>query len=190
MPKRTVAIYSGEEQRLWKKCFEPFYLDYVKKINKSNTKQLGEISQLPKMLYLNRYYWEICLLSLIISDLDDNKRFVKEILKIETIDKIKIDFNRNNYSEYNNNPTLEFVNEIDKKSEYTLSEFKKIITDKGYIENDIFKYLYIAFTPKDTKIIENIVIKFNRHLTVEDLSEGEKKLLLIKGALEFAITRR
>ena len=51
-------------------------------------------------------------------------------------------------------------------------------------EDAILKYLFILKT--FSKIIKNIVVKFNTNLTIADLSEGEKKLLLIKAALEFA----
>src|SRR5690606_21611918 len=45
---------------------------------------------------------------------------------------------------------------------------------------------YLAYTPKDYKIIEQVKITFNEGLTVRSLSEGQKKMLLIKGSLEFA----
>ena len=61
-----------------------------------------------------------------------------------------------------------------------------MIVDEGYIADDVYKLLYIAFTPKSSKIITDITIRFNQYLTIEDLSEGEKKLLLIRAAFEFA----
>lgn len=187
LPKKVIAIYSGEENRLWEKCFFPFYDDYVKNINKSNSAGVFQsTSLLPQMLYLNKFYWNLSLLTLALSDLEDNKTFVKDVLKINQIDKIHFDFNKSNYQEYSNSLVLEFIKLIDKKNEYTLIEFKQIISKAGYIPDDIYKFLYIAFSPKDTKIIKNIIIQFNQHLNVEDLSEGEKKLLLIKGAFEFA----
>lgn len=57
----------------------------------------------------------------------------------------------------------------------------------NYDISDVFKYLYIAFTPKDRKILQNITIKYNdENLEIEDFSEREKKMILIKAALEFA----
>jgi ABC-type cobalamin/Fe3+-siderophores transport system ATPase subunit len=186
LPKRVISIYSGEDDRLWKQCYEPFYLEYVRKINKGNTSQMGDLSSTPRMLYLNKFYWNISLLCLILSDSDDNKNFIKDILLIDTIDKIKFEFDTENYKEYNNNLTLEFINQIDKKSEYTLNELKKIINDYSIPIDDVFRYLYIAYSPKQSKILKEVIIKFNDHLTLEDLSEGSKKLILIKAALEFA----
>ncbi|GAA4100513.1 AAA family ATPase [Mucilaginibacter panaciglaebae] len=187
LPKKVVAIYSGEEDRLWAKCFFPFYDDFIKTINKSKNIGISQsLNQMPQMLYLNKYYWSISLLSLALSDLDDNKNFVKKALKIDQINKIKFEYEKSNYAEYNDNVVLDFVKKIDIKSEYTLTEFKKIIDENQYIPDDVYKLLYLAFSPKNTKIIDDITIKFNDYLTVEDLSEGEKKLLLIKAAFEFS----
>lgn len=128
------------------------------------------------------------MLCLLVSDSPDNKKFVKDVLRINNLDeiRIKIDFIKRNYANYNDNYALRLVRDIDKKSEYTLKEFTKLINDKFYTPFSVFKYLYLAYTPKDAKIIDGIIIEYSEGLTVADLSEGEKKLLLIKGALEFA----
>lgn len=187
LPKKVVAIYSGEEDRLWTKIYFPIYEDFVRSINRSSITGLATKSnQMPQMLYLNKYYWHLSLLSMVISDLPDNKDFVKDVLKIATIDKIMFDFNTANYKNYAGSPVLDFINIIDKKSEYTLEEFKKIISDNGIADADVFNNLYIANSPKGSKIINDIIILYNEHLTIEDFSEGEKKLLLIKAAFEFA----
>jgi predicted ATP-dependent endonuclease of OLD family/predicted transport protein len=185
LPQKVVAIYSGEEARLFDDCFGPFYLEFVNNINKAQT-QGTEYSELPKMLFLNKFYWNISLLSLLISTSEDNKDFVKDVLKINKINKIKIDFVKRNYEKYNDNKALRLVRDIDIKAEYELEEFRSLLLEKGYIADDLYKYLYLAYSPKDSKIINDIVIEFNDVLTVADFSEGEKKLLLIKGALEFA----
>jgi len=185
LPKKVVAIYSGEEDRLWRKCFQPFYDDFIKDINKTKIKGIL-YSQTPQMLYLNKFYWHISLLSLALSNLDDNQSFIKTALGIDSIDKVKFDFNKASYINYSNSPTLEFIKKIDSKAEYTIPQLKKIFEKEGYIPDDVYKHLYLSFTPKGSKIINDITIKFNQHLTIEDLSEGEKKLLLIKAAFEFA----
>ena len=76
LPKRVIAIYSGEEDRLWKKYYEPVYLKYINGINQSS------VLEYPRMFYLNKFYWNLILLSLLISDADDVKGFVKEKLGI------------------------------------------------------------------------------------------------------------
>lgn len=185
LPQKVIAIYSGEEDRLFEDCYGPFYLEFVKNINKAQ-QQGTDYSNLPKMLFLNKFYWHLSLLSLLVSNSESNKKFVKDVLKIDSVEKIKIDFLKKNYEHYNDSLALQFIREIDGKSEYKLEEFKKLIEDKGYVADDLYKYFYLAYTPKGSKIIDDITIKFNKNLTITDLSEGEKKLLLIKAALEFA----
>lgn len=46
------------------------------------------------MVFISRKHWGISLLSLLLSDLEDNQNFIKEVLKIEKINKIKIEFNK------------------------------------------------------------------------------------------------
>jgi predicted ATP-dependent endonuclease of OLD family len=187
LPKRIVVIYSGEEDRLWRNCIEPSYLEYVANINKSKSRGTNVMTELlPQILYLNKLYWHIALLGLICSDSEDNKLFIKEILKINKVEKIKFDFRTKNYINYTDSEILRFIKVIDSNPEYTLEEFRSVLELKNYNADDVFKYLYTAFTPKNTKILDDITINFNGNLTIEDLSEGEKKLLLIKAALEFA----
>ena len=143
-------------------------------------------NQMPQMLFLNKFYWNISLLALLLSDLESNKMFVKDILKIRKVNKIKFDFNKENYANYKDSLALDFVKKIDAKSEYTLRELKQLLAD-DYTSDDVFSFLYLVFTPDGKKIIEDIPIKFNDVLNVKSLSEGEKKLLLLKASFEFAV---
>lgn len=182
LPKQIVAIYSGEEDRLWQKYYRPFYDQYISNINRSVQ------NEMPKMLYINKFYWHISLLCLLLHRFyNGDDTFCENILGIKNVHSVKFSFNKNNYKNYTNSPVKQFITRIDKKDEYTLEELIKIIDNEGYTIIDIYKYLYIAFTDKDNKMIENIVIKYNdENLELEDFSEGEKKMLLIKSALEFA----
>ncbi len=188
LPKQIVAIYSGEENRLWKKWFEPIYFEYINNITSGKTTGIGAYNDMPKMLFINKFYWHISLLCLLLqrsyNKADD---FCKEILNIKEVHSIKFKFNRSNYSKYPASSIKSFIQLIDPKDEYTLAELNQIIEKSGYIISEIYKFLYIAFTPDKNKILESITIKYNdENLEVEDFSEGEKKLLLIKAALEFA----
>ncbi|MGG5903186.1 AAA family ATPase [Sphingobacterium daejeonense] len=187
LPKQIVALYSGEENRLWKKSYEPLYMSYVNSINKTEASGLGEYNIVPKMLYINKFYWHISLLCLLVSDAPDTKTFCEQTLGINKINSIKFDFKTANYANYTNSSVKTFINLIDKKSEYSIDELKKIISECPFPLDEIYKYLYLAFTPDKKKMLENITIKYNDdNLDIEDFSEGEKKMLLIKAALEFA----
>lgn len=187
LPKQIVALYSGEENRLWLKSYQPLYMAYISNINKSETSGLGDYSIVPKMLYINKFYWHISLLCLLLSDAPDTKKFCGETLGINKINSIKFDFNTANYANYSDSAVKSFINLIDTKSDYTIIELRKIISESPYSLDIVFKYLYLAFTPDKKKMLENITIKYNdENLDIEDFSEGEKKMLLIKAALEFA----
>lgn len=188
LPKQIVAIYSGEEKRLWHSTYEPFYIEYVDNINKSDSSGLGGYNLVPKMLYINKYYWHISLLCLLLSEAPDVKKFCRDTLGIKKVNSIKFDFNKTNYKNYTNSNVKSFIELIDKKNEYKVSNLKKRI-ESTHTLDEVFKYLYLSFSPKGRKMIEDITIKYNdENLDVEDFSEGEKKMLLIKAALEFAST--
>lgn len=179
LPKQIVAIYSGEEDRLWRKYYEPMYNDFIKKINK------GSQAEIPKMLHLNKFYWHISLLCLLLNRFNNPEdKFCEDILGINKVDSVKFEFNKNRYKGFTGSNVLQFITTIDAKDRYTLEELQEVI--KSYDINEVFKYLYIAFTPKNKKILQNITVEYNDNLNIEDFSEGEKKMILIKAALEFA----
>lgn len=179
-PKRIIAIYSGEEQRMWEEYYYPLYSKYIKEINK----QAQNVSW-PSMIYLNKYYWDIALLSILCSDAKDNNSFLKNILGINNIGSIEFDINSRNYASYKESPVLNFIESLNKNPIFTLERFKGLLEKQEINIDTLFMYLYIAFTPNDKKILNAITIKFNGNQTIKDLSEGQKKLLLIRAALEY-----
>ena len=182
LPKQIVAIYSGEEDRLWKKYYLPTYQEYIAKIG------VETYNNMPKMLYINKFYWHISLLCLLLNQFNNSEdTFCSEILGVENTNSIKFSFNKANYKKYKDSIVKQFISKIDKKQEYTLEELRTIIEQEGYTLIDVYKFFYIAFTPADQKMLQDIVIKYNNeNLEIEDFSEGEKKMILIKAALEFA----
>jgi len=182
LPKQIVAIYSGEEDRLWKKYYLPTYQEYIAKIG------VETYNNMPKMLYINKFYWHISLLCLLLNQFNNSEdTFCSEILGVENTNSIKFSFDKANYKNYRDSIVKQFISKIDKKQEYTLEELRTIIEQEGYTLIDVYKFFYIAFTPADQKMLQDIVIKYNNeNLEIEDFSEGEKKMILIKAALEFA----
>ena len=182
LPKQIVAIYSGEEDRLWKKYYLPTYQEYIAKIG------VETYNNMPKMLYINKSYWHISLLCLLLNQFNNSEdTFCSEILGVENTNSIKFSFNKANYKKYKDSIVKQFISKIDKKQEYTLEELRTIIEQEGYTLIDVYKFFYIAFTPDGQKMLQDIVIKYNNeNLEIEDFSEGEKKMILIKAALEFA----
>ncbi len=188
LPKQIVAIYSGEEDRLWKKCYRPLYLDYVSNITSGKNTGISIYNEVPKMLYINKFYWHISLLTLLLqSYYNSEDTFCKDVLNINHINSVKFEFNKANYQNYADSAVKTFIQTIDIKDEYSLDELQILLEENNYTIIEAYKYLYIAFTPDGKKMLKNIIIKYNDdNLEVEDFSEGEKKMLLIKSALEFA----
>lgn len=188
LPKQIVAIYSGEEDRLWKKCYRPMYMDYVSNITSGKSTGISIYNEVPRMLYINKFYWHISLLTLLLqSYYNPEDTFCKDVLNIQHINSIKFEFNKSNYQNYADSAVKAFIQTLDMKDEYSLDELHRVFEDRNYSIIDVYKYLYISFTPDGKKMLKNIIIKYNDdNLEVEDFSEGEKKMLLIKSALEFA----
>jgi predicted ATP-dependent endonuclease of OLD family len=186
LPKQIVALYSGDEDRLWKKCYASLNYEYIKQIYAASTSGLGEYIHYPKMLFINKLYWQVSLLCLLLSDNKFISDFCKDKINVKKVNSIGFKFNQK-YKKYPQSAVKKFIETIDQNRDFSLIELKKIIQKNNYLLIDVYKYLYIAFNPYTQKMLEDITIKFNdENLEIEDLSEGEKKLLLIKGALEFA----
>jgi len=194
LPSKIIALYSGEETRLWEEYYEKFYFQYLKDLTSGTYETFGK-----KMLYINKYYWNIALLILMISNNNDHKIFIKDKLKIDkdTVN-IKIDFNTE-FLKKNKSEELEgFINEInpslEDKKNYTLKEFQTIIMPEydsklqKYIEKysleQVFEILVYASMPKFKKAFKNIEIIFNNGLSIKSLSEGEKKYILIYAVVD------
>ncbi|ABV67962.1 hypothetical protein Abu_1715 [Aliarcobacter butzleri RM4018] len=190
LPSHIITSYSGEETRLWDLYYEKFYKDYIKKAI-TPTDRANHL----KMIYVNKYHWKIAFLLLAVYDRGDNS-FIKNILKIDSVESIGFKFNiakfpsfRNQAGELlrlarsltpNNLPNVNYTN---------LDDIKTIFQNFGH-ERDLFLLLVGAFLPaRDTnKLILDIDIKFkklNVLLDVNCLSEGEKKLILVKMILEY-----
>lgn len=186
LPLGVVAIYSGESQRLWERFYEPSYRNFISSINKSAAGGLL-LPTYPKMLFLNRYYWHISLLSLLCSDSEPIKKFCSDELKINSISEIKFTLNPANYQDYTISDVLAFVRKMEGNDTFTsLADFKHFLEKNGVDSAMLYEFLYLAFTSKSKKIISDIVVKFNGDLQVDALSEGGKKRMLIKAALEYA----
>lgn len=138
---------------MWEEYYYPLYSKYIKEINK----QAQNVSW-PSMIYLNKYYWDIALLSILCSDAKDNNSFLKNILGINNIGSIEFDINSRNYASYKESPVLNFIESLNKNPIFTLERFKGLLEKQEINIDTLFMYLYIAFTPNDKKILNAITI--------------------------------
>lgn len=193
LPSNVIALYSGEDLRLWERFYEKRYKDYLSNIyRKGSAEKLG-------MYYVNKYLWNVSLLTLILfMDIDgfsDVKSFLETELGIKKDTKITIiiDFSYKKYDENINSLLKAFVSKINpEKNEtksYSVVELRNCISnsvDSFEAEpREFFNLLMQAFMPKDFKLITDICIYLNDNEAIQFFSEGEKKLILIETVLEF-----
>ncbi len=192
LPSNVIAVYSGEDLRLWKSFYWNRYNSYLTSVySKGITGKMG-------MYYVNKYFWNISLLTLILfmNKSSDIKAFLNDEIGINDesdISLIHIDYSFANFGKNKNVLLKAFIEKInsEKKAtiDYSLLELRKLISnspdDFDAEPKEIFNLLMWAFMPKTFKAIENISIFLENRELVQSLSEGEKKLILIKAVLEF-----
>ncbi len=189
-PSQIIALYSGEELRLWEEYYKKPYFDF----NKTPLKNDTYVSKL-NMLYVNKYYWDVALLTMYASDVKGLEKIVKSELKTITI-QINKKLLSNFIKSKPNNEVNKFVSSfITPESEgdgveniqslkLNLDEVKEKIDFKTHTE--LFNLLCVAKLPKDkkSKLITDLELKFENDITTKDFSEGQKKQILLKLCLE------
>lgn len=182
VPSNVIAVYSGEELRLWEDFYEEYYKKYIKNLDSSYIKKM-------KLMFINKNYWNIALLLLLITQNRTLEGFLK--FEIGDLKNVKITFKFGNLSKLKNELLKTFIKKINPNNyeEITLNkeELSTIIYEQNDPDSLIFQYFSQATI---LNIIKNIEIKFNGNLTLKSLSEGEKKLTLIKAVLEFLSDER
>lgn len=185
LPNQIITIYSGEESRLWNRYYFKFYDDFMKEVISSKV----NFSEKQKMVFINKYYWNTALLTMIISDLD-----ISDIIGNRKINRIDFEFKKNNidnisiYNSRKPNDVLRFASSIlefdvspenPEKRTLTLEKFRSKVV---YTHVELFKMLSICLLPKEDnwKLINKIELFFEDGYSTEELSEGEKKQILIK----------
>lgn len=202
-PANIIGLYSGEDDRLWTQFYEVYYKAYIQRIKK------GQHLNRMRLMLINKYYWNISLLTLLLSNNDTLYPFIKDELGINQINKIELFFNFKKYEDANGllKTFIDRINPNHKnRIKYTLDELKEkifynqmldadgkilvdangniLVEDSGINDIEVFRYFVQAFMPKDNKIIPKIDIYINENITLQMLSEGEKKLILVKTVLE------
>ena len=184
---RIIACYSGESSRLWRNA----YIDYF---NQFFRRAIQNKIDVPEMLYVNRLYWNIALISLMCSDNPDVKDFLKHHFQIEDLGDITVTFDlrRENLAKYRTNSVTQLLNQLDRGDDtvsVSMSELASLEID--YRNNldycrKMFYYLFIAALPTQSeynpvnKVISKIDVKIGQDaISSYAFSEGEQKMILI-----------
>ena len=193
LPTNVITCYSGESQRLWTDFYKPYYKEYITNIKKS-----AVLPELP-MLYINRNNLSISLLTLFLYDFSvytDIRDFCNKTLKIKKIDNIAIQYDLKKIEAWKDNSVLGMIKNLNKvedisalqgnKVELSLSEIKKRMAYMG--EKVFFQTMYAATMTTTDKIVTaidyKIVLGNGEVININDLSEGEKKNILMTTILE------
>lgn len=194
-PNNVIGLYSGEEDRLWTSFYESYYKAYIRRI-KTNQHQ-----ERMHLMLINKHYWNVALLTLLMSDNETLRPFIENDIGITSVSKIELSFCFKYFGEVNEllKAFIDKINPEHKaKQTYTLEELKSRLTHETHLDElgnsiadereiedlEVFQFLTQAYMPKNEKIIKGIIIEINDGITVQQLSEGEKKLILVKTVLE------
>lgn len=181
LPEHVVAVYSGEEKRLWEDYYFGAYDDYNKQYMSGKSPY-----QPQRMIYLNMYYWDLIASILAIHDITDYGNYLQNVVGLKILNKIHCKFdvakmkaNRNTMARN----ILEVINPEQKEEvELPIQSYNDLKDVCGY-ESDIFYNMLVLTLYKDYKIITDFTVDCTNGIQIKHLSEGEKKLLLIYGAI-------
>ena len=202
-PNNIIGLYSGEEDRLWTTFYEAYYKAFIRRL-----KTFRHQDRM-RLMFVNKYYWNVALLTLLLSDNETLSPFIKEDLGIISVSKIILKFNFHHYDAVNDllKTFIDRINpEHKNEMEYNIEDFRnsifcdvlvdeegniivdengnRLLVETGITDTEVFRYLTQAYMPKKEKILKDISIYLNEDITVQQLSEGEKKLILVKTVLE------
>ncbi len=185
MPDHVIAVYSGEEDRLWQHYYFSSYDNYNKQYLEGKKAYQEE-----RMIFLNHYYWELLASILAVDDISDHNAFVNDILGLKRITGIKLTFDVNKIKKNKNDRARTIINLInpDEKDEVivSLDNYREALEFSGF-EKDFLFDMSVLTLHKDFKIITELEILCDGDVQIESLSEGEKKLLLIYSAINIPV---
>ncbi len=188
---QVIALYSGEDYRLWENYYEPFYKKFKQNILKNNS----PIKQY--MFYIDGKYWDTALITFLYSSLDNLQKFTNNIFNNRKVKKIVLDLNIKNYQKHDKKQTINYlitfigkltreIGIVDFENGYYKLDVAQFRTAYLGFEKEFFINLSIANTlnKPSTKLIDEIIINLEDGSTTKDLSEGQKKQILLKLCLE------
>ena len=182
LPKNIIASYSGEDRRLWEKYYKPIYDKHCSRI----TAIQGFTP--PFLLYIDRQEWNISLLTLLYSEDIDVVAFINSIL-VDRSCKITFQYNNTNLRKWEGTDVEAFVEKLKEHSDYDIPTFRDTINEIAFIDqaSTLFYYLYKCTTSEENRVISKITIQFE-NVFMEDLSEGEKKMIIVNTIMHLLAT--
>lgn len=192
-PSSVIACYSGEDLRLWHIAYEDYYMHYFKDA-------IRDKSFSPRMVYINKYCWKIALISLLCSSKPKVKEFLKNILSIDDIRSVDVHLEADNekrakFADHTACRWYDYIKGLQDEEENNLVNANTIATTdmmtygapNAESPDYIFQFLFLLALPRRNeengqtvdKLITDISITIDG-VTFDNLSEGEKKMILIE----------
>lgn len=182
-PSKVICLYSGEELRLWENFYETFYNNYISRIRRQQAASI-------EMLMLDSDFWEIAVISLYLFDLNsfhDIRDFLKRILGDISIKSISLNFDITKMKKWSSNRILAFIDSINPKHDpqitISLEDLRNHVLQFGDI-SEFYQLIFPAYLSDNNSIISTIEATLSNDINIKYLSEGEKRLLLVKFVLE------
>lgn len=187
LPQRLIACYSGEDSRLWDNILMKSYSKYFRS---SSITKMEE----PKCLYLNRYHWAIALITLLCSDDQKVKDFVKELWGKEIpLNQIRVKIDVDDKAQgYKDSVFQKLLDQIKSEENLYMSHIASFDINMAGQTNlascrRMYYLLYALSMPVPNekkgigmqKSITNIEITSDDGISLTSMSEGHKKRILI-----------
>lgn len=185
LPKNIIMSYSGEDTRLWKKYYKPMYERYCSRMTATQG------FEPPFMFYISKYEWAIALLALLYSEDVDVVNFVRSILGTDDCE-ISFEYNVTNIKKWEGTLDVEaLIEKLRENKKYTIKTFRAVVNEINFIDraSTLFYYLYKLSTESESQVIKKVNIVFAKKGSIEDLSEGEKKMIVANTIIHILSTQ-
>ena len=176
LPSKVIAIYSGEDDRLYDTYFRQPYMDFSRKLIKQD-----RFVKL-RLQYINKHFWWIAMLVLALGDLD-NTPFFEDELHISKILTVRFFFDQREVARNRYQPLKNLISHINpdnyEEVEVTFDALKDYFSEQNYGMH-IFNIFNQGAMSETLRTIKHVDITFATGFGLLALSEGEKKQLLFK----------
>lgn len=175
LPARIVCNYSGEDLRLWNKCYEPYYESFYNSLKETQIETL-------RMVYVGRQTWMTTLLVMILNynKHEAIRKFLDSLNHPVLNSTIKIKFNKSVKASWKKgNRVTALIQQLDEMMTKDGKLNLDVLLQTDLQSDDLYHLLTGA-----QKAIDDIYIEFSDGVDAMLLSEGEKKMMDIIFVLE------
>lgn len=176
LPNRIICNYSGEDERLNRLYYAELLERYQKTIIHS------EENMFLRLILIEKNQWDILFLIMYAcrGQFDAFNRFLSAVIGVRTIDRIHVGFDDDVYATWTEtNATKLYADHIKKN----LAEDSTIGIEELFVGEKEPRELYYQWIQLKA-VIKDLVVSFNDGISIQMLSEGEKKEMVVTFILE------